>query len=148
MSLPSAIVDVLRRLVGLTREPPTLPVSEAPIVEEAAAADTDADAPADDDDDDDIADAWADLQAFVARCEAEAIELASLDLSDPRTYWRCQRAIDGAVAGEREAAACAAGFADLAHWEAASRYYRIQWSELVEDGERLEIRTKSGFDEV
>lgn len=147
MSLPSAIVDVLRRLFGLTREPPTLSVSEAPIVEEAAAVDADT-AADDDDDDDDIADTWADLQAFVARCEAEAIELASLDLSDPRTYWRCQRAIDGAGAGEREAAACAAGFADLAHWEAASRYYRIKWSELIEDGERPEIRTKAGFDEV
>lgn len=86
---------------------------------------------ADDDDDDDadeipgndatrdgqvnIEDEWADLQVLIARCEAETIDLAGLDIRDPATFWARQLRIEEGQRGGKGHlhAVVSAGFRSL-----------------------------------
>lgn len=96
----------------------------------------------------DIEDEWAELEMLVQRCEAEVIDLAGLDLADPRSFWERQaRIARGRAEGKGELhAVVSAGFRSVEHWELVSRYYQAKWSELVHlpSGER-EIRPRSEF---
>jgi len=153
MSFGNTFVDVLKRLVGVSKETPVVDL-------DTHATDTSIEPEPDsepDDDDDSLRptsprDEWEDMQAFVARCEAEAIDLGGIDLESPESFWRHYRAIepteDNPCEGDdasREARAQAAGFADLHHWEWVSQYCQIKWSELVEDCDPPEIRAKPSF---
>ena len=149
-----AILDYFRRILGLAREP-VLSLGTA-----ASTAPT-----ADDDDDDDdsasagtddatrdgqvnIEDEWADLQVLIARCEAETIDLAGLDIRDPATFWARQLRIEEGQRGGkgRLHAVVAAGFRSLEHWDEVSRYYQAKWSQLVRrDTGELEIRPREEF---
>mgnify|MGYP002146382482 CR=1 FL=1 len=95
-----------------------------------------------------IEDEWADLQVLIARCEAETIDLAGLDIRDPATFWTRQMRIeDGQRGGKgRLHAVVAAGFRSLEHWDEVSRYYQAKWSQLVRrDTGELEIRPREEF---
>ncbi len=111
----------------------------------------------DDDDDDadstrdgqlDIEDEWAELQMLVQRCEAEGLDIAGLDIDDPRTFWDRQARIErGRAEGKSQLhAVVSAGFKGVDHWEQVSRYYQAKWSQLVRlpGGER-EIRPRDEF---
>ncbi len=156
MGFGNTFVDVLRRLVGIK--------SETPVVALDLAATTPAEPEPDGDTDNDpidedslrpasARDEWEDMQAFVARCEAEAIDLGGIDIDDPESFWRyCAKIEPREPTGDSEsqeaargARAKAAGFADLHHWEWVSQYCQIKWSELVEDCDPPEIRAKPIF---
>lgn len=158
MGFGNTFVDVLRRLVGISKDPPV------PVVDPNAATgdQPEPEATADPDADEDslaptsARDEWEDMQAFVARCEAEAIELGGIDIDDPSSFWEHYSRIEAnpdnpsASAKDpddaaREARAKAAGFSDLHHWEWVSQYCQIKWSELVEDSDPPEIRAKPSF---
>jgi len=151
MGFGNTIVDVLRRLVGISKDPPVA-VVDPNAAATAGESEPEPEAAADPDADDDslpptsARDEWEDMQAFVARCEAEAIELCGIDIDDPTSFWehysRIETNPDDAA---REARAKAAGFADLHHWEWVSQYCQIKWSELVEDTDPPEIRAKPPF---
>jgi len=164
MGFGNTFVDVLRRLVGISKDPPVAVIDPNAV---AAAGESAPEPVADPDDDDDLGadddslppmnarDEWEDMQAFVARCEAEAIELCGIDIDDPTSFWEHYSRIEtnpdepSASAEDpdaaREARAKAAGFADLHHWEWVSQYCQIKWSELVEDTDPPEIRAKPSF---
>jgi hypothetical protein len=153
MGFGSTIVDVLRRLVGMSKDTPvvTLDGAQASPAEPELEDDED-DGDGDGDELDEppeptIRDEWDDMQAFVARCEAEAIDLAGIDLDDPASFWSRYYAIEPASSGDgsREDRAKQAGFSDLHHWEWVSQYCQIKWSEFVEDCDPPEIRAKPGF---
>ncbi|MBK7824838.1 hypothetical protein [Nannocystis sp.] len=152
-----AIIDFFRRLLGLSREPVLSLGTGAHPALAAQAGD-------DDDDDDEVAsdgnndatrdgqlnieDEWADLQVLIARCEAETIDLAGLDIRDPATFWARQvRIEDGQRDGKgRLHAVVAAGFRSLEHWDEVSRYYQAKWSLLARrDSGELEIRPREEF---
>ena len=146
MGFGNAIVDVLRRLVGLSKEPQVVDLQEqgAPAVD-----DDPEDEPDDDEGQPSVQDEWDDMQAFAVRCEAEAIDLAGIDINDPRTYWVRYLEIEvpeGEKIGTRESRAKSAGFGDIRHWEWVSQYYQIKWSELIEQPEGPAIRTRPAFD--
>ena len=158
MRIFHAFIDFFRRLFGVSREPvlslgsgSSGPVAAAP----AAALDDDDeedDGPADNDATRDgqlnIEDEWADLQVLIARCEAETIDLAGLDIRDPATFWARQvRIEDGQRDGKgRLHAVVAAGFRSLEHWDEVSRYYQAKWSLLARrDTGELEIRPREEF---
>ncbi len=155
MSFGSTVVDVLRRLVGISKDPPVVvvdPNAAATAGDPEPEPEPDADPPTDDDSlpPTSARDEWEDMQAFIARCEAEAIELGGIDIDDPASFWQYYSRIetDGADEADeaaREARAKAAGFADLRHWEWVSRYCQIKWSELIEDADPPEIRAKPSF---
>lgn len=136
-------MGVLKSLLALLGRPAGEPV---PTVAAAGPA------PQDDDDDehDDAAvlEAWDDLQMFIQRCEAEALDLAGLDLADPKTFAARQARIERLQAEGRsyEHAVLAAGFTGVSHWEQVSRYYQARWSELGErPGGGREIRLRREF---
>lgn len=158
MRIFHAFIDFFRRLFGVSREPvlslgsgSSGPVAAAP----AAALDDDDeedDGPADDDATRDgqlnIEDEWADLQVFIARCEAERIDLAGLDIRDPASFWARQiRVEQGQSEGKgRLHAVVNAGFRSLEHWEQVSRYFQAKWSLLARrDTGELEIRPHEEF---
>ncbi|MEZ4380491.1 MAG: hypothetical protein R3A79_04040 [Nannocystaceae bacterium] len=156
MGFGSTIVDVLRRLVGISKDTPVVTLDgAAPAAQPEFEEEDDEDDEADGDELDDqpdptVHDEWEDMQAFVARCEAEAIDLAGIDLDDPESFWGRYYAIERAPReeGAREARAKHSGFIDLHHWEWVSQYCQIKWSELVEDCDPPEIRAKPGFREA
>lgn len=137
-------MGVLKSLLALLGRPPGEPV---PTVIAAGAASQD-----DDDDahpgDDAVLEAWDDLQMFIQRCEAEALDLAGLDLADPRTFVARQARIERLQVEGRsyEHSVLAAGFTGVGHWEQVSRYYQARWSELGErPGGGREIRLRDVF---
>lgn len=152
-----AIIDFFRRLLGLAREP----VLSLGTGKGAGPTAVDTDDGDDDDDASDtpgndatrdgqanIEDEWADLQVLIARCEAETIDLAGLDIRDPATFWARQMRIeDGQRGGKgRLHAVVAAGFRSLEHWDEVNRYYQAKWSHLVRrDTGELEIRPREEF---
>jgi hypothetical protein len=158
MGLLRAIIDFFRRMLGLSREPVlSLGTGAHPALSAQPGVDDD-----DDDDGDNVAgnndatrdgqlnieDEWADLQVLIARCEAETIDLAGLDIRDPQTFWARQvRIEDGQRDGKgRLHAVVAAGFRSLEHWDEVSRYYQAKWSLLVRrDNGELEIRPREEF---
>lgn len=96
----------------------------------------------------DIEDEWAELQMLVQRCEAEGLNLAGLDIDDPKTFWDRQARIErGRAEGKSPLhAVVAAGFKGVDHWEQVSRYYQAKWSQLVRrDTGELEIRPREEF---
>lgn len=115
-------------------------------------------APADDDDGGDedstrdgqldIEEEWAELQMLIHRCEAESLDLAGLDIADPKTFWARQAKISqGRADGKNYLhSVISAGFRSVDHWEQVSRYYQAKWSLLVRlpHGER-EIRPRDEF---
>lgn len=153
-----AIIDFFRRLLGLAREPVLslgTGTSAGPVTghDDDDGDDADADeTPGNDDATRDgqanIEDEWADLQVLVARCEAETIDLAGLDIRDPATFWARQLRIEEGQRGGkgRLHAVVAAGFRSLEHWDEVSRYYQAKWSHLVRrDTGELEIRPREEF---
>jgi hypothetical protein len=153
------ILDFFRRVLGLSREPVLSLGSSgkpapAPPTEDDDDEEEDGEADADDatrDGQANIEDEWADIQVFVARCEAESIDLAGLDIDDPTTFWaRQQRIEQGESDGKgRLHSVVAAGFRSLEHWEEVSRYYQAKWSQMTRrpTGE-LEIRPRDEFTEA
>ena len=153
MGFGSTIVDVMRRLVGISKETPVVEIDPSaaadvapPEIEPEPEADDDSLAPTS------ARDEWEDMQAFVARCEAEAIDLCGIDIDDPTSFWRTYAQIEGTQPdpaavddSTRDARAKSAGFADLHHWEWVSQYYQIKWSELLDDRDPPEIRAKPSF---
>lgn len=151
-----AIIDFFRRVLGLAREP-VLSLGTGKSAGPNTTVDTDdddddtSDAPGDDatrDGQANIEDEWADLQVLIARCEAETIDLAGLDIRDPETFWARQLRIeDGQRGGKgRLHAVVAAGFRSLEHWDEVNRYYQAKWSQLVRrDTGELEIRPREEF---
>lgn len=164
MGIFRAILNFCRRLLGLSREPVLSLGSGAnggqrPVAAPAAVLDPD-----DEDDDEDsdtpgpddatrdgqlnIEDEWADLQVLIARCEAERIDLAGLDISDPASFWDRQLRIEEGQRGGkgRLHSVVAAGFRSLEHWDEVSRYFQAKWSQLArrETGE-MEIRPREEF---
>lgn len=153
-----AIIDFFRRLLGLAREP-VLSLGIGTSSHPTTAADDDDDS--DDGDDDargnddatrdgqaNIEDEWADLQVLIARCEAETVDLAGLDIRDPATFWARQLRIEEGQRGDkgRLHAVVAAGFRSLEHWDEVSRYYQAKWSQLLRrDTGELEIRPREEF---
>jgi hypothetical protein len=161
MGIFRAIIDFFRRLFGLSREP-VLSLGTAssdgrgsPPRPAADPEDDDTDDTAGDGPDDatrdgqlNIEDEWADLQVLIARCEAESLDLAGLDIRDPMTFWTRQQRIEAGQRGGkgRLHAVVAAGFRSLEHWDEVSRYYQAKWSQLARRGAgELEIRPLDEF---
>ena len=163
MGIFRTFIDFFRRLFGLSREPVLSlgsganggqrPVATpAPVLEADDADEDDVDDPGPDDATRDgqlnIEDEWADLQVLVARCEAERIDLAGLDIRDPATFWDRQLRIEQ---GQRDGkgrlhSVVAAGFRSLEHWDEVSRYFQAKWSQLARrDTGELEIRPREEF---
>ncbi len=149
-----AIIDYFRRILGLAREPVLslgTAASNAPTADDTDDADDDDPAGTDDatrDGQVNIEDEWADLQVLIARCEAETIDLAGLDIRDPATFWARQLRIEEGQRGgkARLHAVVTAGFRSLEHWDEVSRYYQAKWSQLVRrDTGELEIRPREEF---
>lgn len=136
-------------LIGLGKGEPVLSLGTVPNGQPGPPA------PDDDDDDDatrdgqlDVEDEWTELQMLIQRCEAEGLDLAGLDLADPRTFWARQARIERGLAEGKSKlhAVVSAGFRSVEHWQQVSRYYQAKWSELVRlpGGER-EIRPRGEF---
>jgi hypothetical protein len=150
----TAIIDFFRRVFGLSREPvPSLGSGKTagPAAPELDEEEDEAAADVDDSTRDgqaNLEDEWADIQVFVARCEAESIDLAGLDIDDPDTFWARQvRIEEGESSGKgRLHSVVSAGFRSLEHWEQVSRYYQAKWSQLSRrpTGE-AEIRPRDEF---
>lgn len=152
------ILDFFRRLLGRPREPVLSlggagkPAPPTPAKDEEEDEDEDeAEADGDDatrDGQANIEDEWADIQVFIARCEAERIDLAGLDIRDPASFWARQiRVEQGQSEGKgRLHAVVTAGFRSLEHWEQVSRYFQAKWSLLARrDTGDLEIRPHEEF---
>jgi len=162
MRIFRAIIDLFRRLLGLSQEPVLSLGSGAQKPASATAPGPDDD---DDDDDDDdaehtgpddatrdgqlsIEDEWAELQVLIARHEAEGIDLAGLDIADPASFWTRQLRIDDhqRLGKGRLHSVVAAGFRGLEHWDEVSRYFQAKWSQLARrDTGELEIRPRPEF---
>ncbi len=91
---------------------------------------------------------WREMQEFNARCEAEGINLAGMDLNDPATYWRKVFILEQVQSEGRDESEAIAqmGFSSEEEWEKAHTYFTNKWSHLVtnEDGE-LEVQQKDEF---
>ncbi len=165
MGMFRAIIDLFRRLLGLSREP-VLSLGSGAQKPASSTAAPGLDALDDDDDDDDddadatgpddatrdgqlsIEDEWAELQILIARHEAEGIDLAGLDIADPTSFWTRQLRIDDhqRQGKGRLHSVVAAGFRGLEHWDEVSRYFQAKWSQLVRrDTGELEIRPRPEF---
>lgn len=155
MGIVQSILDFFRRLLGRSREPVLSLGSAGKPPPPASAEDEEDEADGEVDGDDatrdgqaNIEDEWADLQVFVARCEAESIDLAGLDINDPTTFWARQQRIEQGESGGkgRLHSVVSAGFRSLEHWEQVSRYYQAKWSQMTRrpTGE-LEIRPRDEF---
>jgi len=151
------ILEFFRRLLGRPREPVlSLGSSGKPAAQNPVKDDEDEDEDESEADGDDatrdgqanIEDEWADIQVFVARCEAEGIDLAGLDINDPTTFWARQQRIEQGESGGkgRLHSVVSAGFRSLEHWEQVSRYYQAKWSQMTRrpTGEH-EIRPRDEF---
>ena len=148
-----AILDFFRRFLGLAREPVLslgTGTSSAPVADDADDDDAD-ESPGNDatrDGQVNIEDEWADLQVLIARCEAETIDLAGLDIRDPATFWARQLRIEEGQRGGKGHlhAVVSAGFRSLEHWHEVSHYYQAKWSQLSRrDNGELEIRPHETF---
>ena len=156
MGIVRAILDFFRRLFGRPQEPVlSLGTGQLANAGTPAPVVTDDDDDADDDADDatrdgqhNIEDEWADLQVLVARCEAEGIDLAGLDILDPTSFWSRQQRIEAAQRQGKAQLHCVvtAGFRSIDHWQEVSRYYQAKWSQLIRhpNGD-LEIRPHPDF---
>jgi len=148
MGLSHTLVDVFKRLVGIAKEPAVVTLdagASAAAVEEVEEAE-EAEEAEHDDEASTVEDDWADTQAFIARCEAEALDVAGLQLGDPDAYWARHQRIEAAGGqGSRDERARAAGFKDARHWDSVSHYVRARWSELVRGEQGASIREKAEF---
>ncbi len=161
MGIFRSILDNCRRLLGLPREPVVSLGTGAQVVRGVAAPHDDND---DNDDIDDadvdgpddatrdgqyrVEDEWDDMQVFMVRCEAEGIDLAGLDITDPTSFWTRQLKIEEhqRQGKGRLHSVVLAGFRSLEHWDQVSRYYQAKWSQLAQrDTGELEIRPRGEF---
>jgi len=139
MGLWKALSQEVRQLFGNTPEVVTVP-------EIALAED-------DEDDEEEVevlerfesepctpAEKWGDLQAFAARCEAEAINLWGLSTTDPSQFCKLRSEVERAVAaGERrEQALLHRGISDPTHWKQVEQYFEAKWSRLVQSPDGTE----------
>lgn len=154
------IIALSRRLRGIPRDPVASldPPASGP---SAAARDHGGDDDDDDDDDDglglddatrdgqhSVQDEWDDMQSLIARCDAEGIDIAGLDIDDPTSFWTRQMRIEEhrRQGKGRLHSVVLVGFRSLEHWDQVSRYYQARWSQLVErDTGELEIRPRQEF---
>lgn len=144
MGIIQAIINFFKRLFGIgVSEPKALPAAQAAAEGAArgAAAEPEEDEPY-------AKQEWREMQEFIAQVEAQGIDLAGMELSDPVSYWVKFFAIEEAEAqgGDKQQAIRQQGFANQRHWETASQYFTNKWCELVtnEEGE-LEVRQKAQF---
>jgi hypothetical protein len=154
-----SIIDLFRRLLGLSREPvlslgsgtQTNAKPAVPSLDEDDDDAEDGDAGPDDATRDgqlSIEDEWSELQILIARREAEGIDLAGLDINDPASFWARQLRIEEHMrqGKGRLHSVVAAGFRGLEHWDEVSRYFQAKWSQLARrDTGELEIRPRQEF---
>jgi hypothetical protein len=151
-----SIIDLFRRLLGLSREPvlslgsgtQTHAKPVAPSLDEDDSEDEDAPDDATRDGQLSIEDEWSELQILIARHEAEGIDLAGLDIDDPASFWARQLRIEEhqRQGKGRLHSVVAAGFRSLEHWDEVSRYFQAKWSQLARrDTGELEIRPRQEF---
>ena len=141
------IVMTFLKLLGLVKDEPTAkpkatPSTAPPPPEPEEEEETL------DEEEDPAQEEWRELQAYIARAEQHAIDLAGIDLGDPVSYWQVYFAIEEAEAmgGNREEAITQQGFRSVDHWEQMSQYVQAKWSELApdEDGD-LAVRIRDDF---
>ena len=144
------IVMTFLKLLGLVKDEPSakpLPRAEAAPPPPPEPDEEDEEETVDDDEDP-AQDEWRELQQYIARMEQHAIDLASIDLADPVSYWRVYFAIEEAEAygGDRERAIAGQGFRGADPWEQMSQYVQAKWSELApdEDGD-MGVRIRDDF---
>lgn len=157
MGMFRSIIDLFRRLLGLSREPVLSLGSGTQTAAKPAVSSLDED---DEDDADNgpddatrdgqlsVEDEWSELQILIARHEAEGIDLAGLDIDDPASFWARQLRIeDHQRQGKgRLFSVVAAGFRSLEHWDEVNRYFQAKWSQLARrDTGELEIRPRQEF---
>ena len=156
MGIFRSIIDLFRRLLGLSREPVLslgsgTQAAAKPAVPSLDEEDEDGDTGPDDATRDgqlSIEDEWSELQILIARHEAEGIDLAGLDIDDPASFWARQLRIEDHMrqGKGRQHSVVAAGFRDLEHWDEVSRYFQAKWSQLARrDTGELEIRPRQEF---
>ncbi|MBK6693753.1 MAG: hypothetical protein IPG50_16315 [Myxococcales bacterium] len=77
--------------------------------------------------------AWDQLKSFVARCEAQSLDLAGLHVDDPIGFCAVRARIEERkLAGtSAEEATLAEGFSCVDHWVVVERYFQARYSELV-----------------
>jgi hypothetical protein len=157
MGLLRAIFDTIKRLLGFSA-PPVLALTSSSSVATSANEFEDGDNDSleisgehkDADNQDgarqgsSVEDAWGDLQALIAKFEAEALDLAGVALHPPESYWARAHAIARATSAGATPndAASSAGFRDHAHWMRVHDYVRAKWTRLIDDesaGPRLEL---------
>ena len=101
-----------------------------------------------DEEEDPAEEEWRELQAYIARMEQHAIDLAGIDLADPASYWVVYFAIEEAEAygGSRDDAIAQQGFRSADHWQQMSQYVQAKWSELGRDeDDDLTVRHRDEF---
>lgn len=143
------VFKAIFELIGLSKGEPVPTVADAP---STTASHGDDDDPGDEDSTRDgqldIEEEWAELQMLIHRCEAESLDLAGLDIADPKTFWARQTKISQAQGDGKSYlhSVISAGFRGIDHWEQVSRYYQAKWSQLTRlpTGER-EIRPRDEF---
>lgn len=89
----------------------------------------------------DVDERWGDLQAFIARCEAEEIELYGLEPTEIEAFVQRRSEIEKAA---QNRALASVGIDDYAAWQRTVKYFEAKWSRLhtARDGTRT-----IGFDE-
>lgn len=97
---------------------------------------------------DPVRQSWERLKSFVARCEAEDLDLAGLRIEDPIGFWSRHARIECAklrgIAPEQ--AVVAEGLTCLDHWVVVEKYFQARYSELVRlPNGKLTIRFVDAF---
>jgi hypothetical protein len=152
MGIIRMIINFFKRLFGLDSTEQRALSAGASAARSASAqagsAATDDQSSPDTEEEDYAKEQWREMQEFIARCEAEGINLGGMDLNDPVTYWQKAMAIEEAESQgqDRDQMILQEGFANADEWEKAHTYYTNKWSHLVtnEDGE-LEVQQKDEF---
>lgn len=97
---------------------------------------------------DPVRQSWDRLKSFVARCEAEDLDLAGLHIEDPIGFWARYTRIECAKlrGTSPESAVRAEGLSCLDHWVVVDRYFQARYSELVRQSSgKLAIRFIDAF---
>ncbi len=142
MGLIQAIIDFIKRLLGMGGNEPALG-SPSPATASAASPVRSSPAADDDEDDDDpgayAREQWQELQEYIARFEASGEDTAGVDWQSPVTWWRKQFGVEDAQANGKSAeqAIREHGFRDRDHMDRVGQYVAAKWSRLGknDDGE-------------
>ena len=92
------VFKAIFELIGLSKGEPVPTVADASVGASSHSGEDD-DAVDEDSTRDgqlDIEEEWAELQMLIHRCEAESLDLAGLDIADPKTFWARQTKISRA----------------------------------------------------